>query len=521
MAYYKKNYNAYSAQQNTSVKKGFRPYNKPQVDKTPFKRIATPSDAQLAIFDYIDNGEGNLFVEARAGTGKTSTIIEGMYRMRPGRTVCYLVFANRNALEAEHKVPKGVLVKTCHALGWQAIKNALNLPHTAIDDKEEKSANIAQALMGPEDEKIADRYALGKAMGLAKCYLATTSEEIIKIIAKHDIEVSDRYSDSEFADLVLKGLELSRKQWQRIDFNDMIDIALHMNLRIPQFDLVLVDEAQDLNAARIELAFRAVKPGGRIVFVGDRFQSIFAFTGADEHAVETIIERGKCKVLPLNMTYRCGRAIVELAKSIVPDYEASPNNAEGEINEVSEAFMLENAGPGDFILSRTNAPLLGLCFSFIKQGKKASVMGKELGKNLAYMVKKSNTHYTKEFLAWLDEWRNEQLERLANRKNADSSPIEDKYACLCALAEHSKTTADIISNIKTLFDDENEANRITLATGHKSKGLERDRVWLLDNFKQETAQDRNLVYVSWTRSRNVLNFVSKEYNEATKETVEE
>src|SRR5258708_34477392 len=141
----------------------------------------------------------------------------------------------------------------------------------------------------------------------------------------------DNMNEEVFAYNVLKGLELSAKQYMNVEFDDMIWLVIKNNLNVPQFEYVFLDEAQDLSPARIELALRAVKPGGKVVSVGDKFQAVFGFTGADEQAMQTISDRLNAHTLPLTTTYRCGKIIVALAQQYVPEYEAAHMNPEGEI----------------------------------------------------------------------------------------------------------------------------------------------------------------------------------------------
>src|SRR5258708_36261347 len=76
-----------------------------------------------------------------------------------------------------------------------------------------------------------------------------------------------------------------------IDFDDMILFPLVKNLRV-KFgkDLLFLDEAQDLSRARQALAKKFIKPGGRIVIVGDDRQAIYGFSGADAAALDNLTE---------------------------------------------------------------------------------------------------------------------------------------------------------------------------------------------------------------------------------------
>ena len=115
-------------------------------------------------------------------------------------------------------------------------------------------------------------------------------------------------------------------------------------------------------------------------------------------------------MLPLNITYRCGKHIVALAQEVCPDYVAADTAPDGEVIECGENYMMSHAEPGSFILSRTNAPLVGTCLNLIKAGKRASVSGKDLGRNLTWMIKRSEAVSVSGFLDWLSTWESTECE---------------------------------------------------------------------------------------------------------------
>ena len=70
---------------------------------------------------------------------------------------------------------------------------------------------------------------------------------------------------------------------------------------------------------------------------------------------------------------------MKIAQEIVPSFQAGPNNADGTVTSCTAKHVLTEAKPGDFVLSRSNAPLLGLCLQFIKQGVRANIQGRDVG----------------------------------------------------------------------------------------------------------------------------------------------
>jgi DNA helicase II / ATP-dependent DNA helicase PcrA len=518
MPYYKGRYGSGMAHDGSSYNK--RKWN-PSWKKGPtiergstYKPIANPTSQQLAIFRHVESVPRSLIVKALAGCSKTTSAVESMQYIQEGKSVLYVIFANRNAREAEGKCAEHITVKTLHAFGMAQLRKAFG-KSIEVDDKGEKSRAIATALFGPDDEKIEVRYNFCRALDLARGYLADDVEAIVQMLDKHGLDTGD-HSAVEFAGKVLEGLKLCVKQYQRVEFSDMVYLPIAMNLNIEKFDYVYLDESQDASPSKIELVLRALKPDSKLISIGDEHQAIFAFTGADAHAMKTIQEKTGADSLPLTQTFRCGKAIVELARGYVPEYEAAESNPEGEVLDKTSADMMKpfdegGAGPGDFILSRVNACLVSICLSFIRSGRKATVMGKDLGKELTYTIKRSGATDVVSFMNWLDNWKNVECEKLIAR-NKPTERITDKYDTLVALTDGTNDLDVVKQRITDMFSDDNVENVITCSTAHKSKGMERKRVWLLsDTFARmrpttplDIEQESNLLYVSITRAINTL-----------------
>lgn len=190
-----------------------------------------------------------------------------------------------------------------------------------------------------------------------------------------------------------------------IDGADMLYMPLVDNVRLDQgeeqLSVLLVDEAQDSNAARREMCLRVVQQniGCRVVAVGDAMQSIYAFCGADHGALALFEEGFTMRHFPLSTCYRCPLSHIELANGVIDkvneeEQEAAANEKRAPAPElrrirpqprlpagdiVHDADFTTQPQPGDAslaamerlgdtrprsgtigILSRTNAPLLAL-----------------------------------------------------------------------------------------------------------------------------------------------------------------
>jgi DNA helicase II / ATP-dependent DNA helicase PcrA len=483
-----------------------RAYKKAPVKKLP-RVIRSWSVFQTNIFTDIQVGEGNTQVDALAGTGKTSTIVEGFYYVPRGYSVLMCAFNSSIQKELDQRAPVGVDVKTIHSMGNAACRQAF--PRLGkIDDKGEKLGGYIKAEVGDDPDAYDLRDNLFKAVSLCKGYLAHTPEEITPILARHDIDTCNE-SEEGFVTKVMKILNACKKDTSRIDFDDMIWLPNVLGLKMQQFDMVFIDEAQDLNLAQINLALASVRPGGRIISVGDEHQAIYGFRGADSNAIQNIVDRMHSKRMPLSVTYRCAKSIVQMAQTLVPNIEAAPNAEEGLVEEMSINQLDQRVRPGDFVLSRVNAPLIKWCLALLKAHIPANIQGRDMGKSLFALVKKSGAKNVDTFLSWLDEYETMEVERLVKAKR-DSSVVSDKVECLRVLCEGTRSLEDVKANLDKLFKDGNDYDRVILSTTHKAKGLERDRVFMLrDTYRPTKGQEEaNLAYVAYTRAKKELYLVA-------------
>jgi DNA helicase II / ATP-dependent DNA helicase PcrA len=283
------------------------------------------------------------------------------------------------------------------------------------------------------------------------------------------------------------------------------------HVAIPEFDFVFVDETQDLNPSQLALVRKAAV-GGRLVAVGDRHQSIYGFRGADPEAIPRIIRETSANVLPLSVTYRCASRIVAEANRYVPELMAAPGAPDG----VVRSTMLDDAEnammPGDFVLSRTNAPLVALCFRLAKQGRRAAIQGRDIGEGLAAWVRSTNATSIPVLAECVRSWHRAEVARL-DALERDTDGVSDRAECLHAFCEGASNVSEVLGRIATVFSGEGgAADRVLLSSTHRAKGLEADRVFMLRDtyLKRETVEEKNLAYVAVTRAKHELVYVFDE-----------
>lgn len=464
------------------------------------------SDYQKDIFKDIAKNTDHTVVIARAGSGKTSTIVEGFKYIPKGKKTLMVAFNKSIADELRQRAPSYVDTMTLHSLGYRAIKQ--NFGEVVLE--QDKSRLLVASLIGDDYDLWELNQSICKCVSLCKGFLFDTPKGVEDLIDKFGIEIFD-LTREKFIDHVLKTLAMAKKQKMVIDFDDMIWFPFVYRLNVGKFDVVFVDEAQDLNSAQIAMVMSAVKPGGRIIAVGDPAQSIYQFRGADSEAMPNFINKLKAKTLPLSVTYRCPKKVVKLAQEIVPDIEAHDKSPDGEVIELDIADLLKTVSPGDFILSRTNAPLIKHCMALLKSGVPANIQGRDVGANLLYFIKKSKAKTINSFINYVNEWKDQEVKRLLSEKK-DTTTCMDKAECLLNLCEGTLTIKDLKETIDKLFKDGDDTKKVILSTTHKAKGLERDRVFVLVNTYRRTGgggEEDNLWYVAITRSKKELYLVQK------------
>lgn len=250
--------------------------------------------------------------------------------------------------------------------------------------------------------------------------------------------------------------------------------------------------------------------------VGDDRQAIYGFRGADAGSIDRLKSELKAQELGLTTTYRCGKTIVDSVRHIVPDFEAGASNPEGVIDACGHDELFALAQPGDFVLSRKNGPLMGLCLGFLKRGVRARIEGRDLGKQLRETVASFKARSVPQFIERVQGWAAKKAQRIGKIDNEDVraarlADVADQVEVLVGLAEGAINVAEILTRCETLFGDATEKDRkpeVVCSSVHKAKGLEAEHVFILeDTVSQRGEEEKNIFYVAVTRAKGRLTWV--------------
>jgi superfamily I DNA/RNA helicase len=486
-----------------------------------------------------------LMVNAYAGTGKTTTVIFGLggrvpkgmilsneqkeiikvMRSYKWQTAAAMAFNTSIADELKRRVPPGVVAATSNSFGntaWKAFaKSKIDGSKTNIIFRK-----IAEADGLKWEELRVFEPDVVRLVSLLKGHLLDgTEKDIVDMAETFNIELNPqivKYTDLSFQ----KGIA----EHSIIDFDDQIFMPIKLNLPIPQYDLVVVDESQDLNFAKQELAMRMARKW--IVAIGDSNQAIYGFSGADSASMSNLnkkmASRSEVTELKLTITRRCPKKVVAVANRYVPDLRAHKDAPEGEVRTTKESFFLKgliDAKSSRMVLCRTNAPLTSLAFKLIANKRRCFIQGKDIGAGLVRLVEKAKgLSFQEKVAATCEKLTEKILAFKGDILKADKiEALEDKIFCIKILSAECESIEQFKEVTEKLFKNKGDENDHILSSVHKAKGLEHKHVCIYKPSKlpmilsgkkkqslKQIQQEYNLAYVAYTRSQDILEFIEEE-----------
>lgn len=494
----------------------------------------TWSTQQEQIFNWFaaEQSGSALVVRARAGCGKTTTIMEGV-RRAPERDVLVAAFSKDIATELQARLNAshrdGAVAKTLHAVGYacvRAFRDRIKVAFTA--DRADALATQACGRQAPDAiiRLVSKLHTKGREIAPHATQLGDLATVQVQFDCLPDEQWENAGYTAEWIEAkALQAMELAANvnAGDTIDGSDMIFLPVRNSWLTPQYDMVVVDEAQDMTVAQLEVARGVLRKGGRMAVVGDDRQAIFGFRGADSESLDRLKAELGATELNLTVTYRCGRSIVERAQSLVPDFTAGEANPDGTVDNIVATDLPKAAKPGDFVLSRTNAPLVSLAMQLLRNGTRARVAGRDIGKGIVTLVRKLKGKSVPDLLIKIERNAAKEESRLRVQMTAASTKgrlaaleakveaVRDQADMLLALCDDARSIAEVEQRIEALFTDDGlgAAGFVTCSTVHRAKGLEAPRVFVLtQTLRGGSVEEDNIAYVAITRAKQHLTMVA-------------
>ena len=228
------------------------------------------------------------------------------------------------------------------------------------------------------------------------------------------------------------------------------------------------------------------------------------------------------------ISYRCAKSIIRFANNFVKDIFAREDAPEGVIVENCHVRDIKE---GDMVLCRSKAPLINLYVKLLRKNVNCYIKGQDIGQNLIKELEKIKQDDLARdldrdgvFVRLFDNLFTER-NKLMQTRGLDyedatlSSYIMEKYDAINALmilSERYDSKNDLIKHIQEIFKEDSMG--VCLSTVHKAKGLESENVYILCNSSMpsklavhdwEKQQEKNIMYVAYTRAKNKMGFISE------------
>jgi len=494
----------------------------------------------------------NIVIEAGPGCGKTTTLVKAEERLRlggnlsfkptdeqmaifaaiyneigdtPSKQIIFLAMTNPIRDELKVKLPTDIRVQNFNQAGG----HILYQKYGQIKLSELKGRDTICLILEKQWQAFSfkDRSLLTQTLRVIdflKQELLSPSPESIEFVAdKYGIEYIPNLS------LVKTVMTDMYTNTAVIDHTDQMWRALG-ELQRPRYALAFVDECQDLSALRLELALRIAR---NVVFCGDPNQSINAFAGACTDAFPRI--EAVCKLkLPLKTNFRNPRNIVDHANFVKPSAKlvARKTQIVPEINinlqglpdylkketRYNQSTDIFNSLPEEhLILGRTRAHLIKAGLTLFKANLPCKILTRGGEKALTSWITDYISYSSCKTLEALHAHASNDKNSILKKSKIKSYQLEICLTIL-ELCEALTSLSEIQEVVEKLSTDSDSA--FPLCTLHKSKGLERNYIYLLfppiqsplAKTDEEKEQEENLYFVGITRTTNQLVWVDRPHN---------
>lgn len=301
--------------------------------------------SQLSI---IKSSAKKICVIAGAGSGKTACIVARVRRLleegkNPSGFVC-ITFTNMAAEEMRQRLSdlpcNGMFIGTIHSFALHILRqNHIKLELLTPERENEIAIELIQKY---GKYLTVDKFKEWTNKRRLKDIGYITNKELMAMLTKDEtdelfcildtINIKDLYNSdkSQLDELAEKILEaeycahtsndypetVTSVATERglITFNKLLDCCTENN-QVPKIEYLFVDEFQDVGV--FEFRFLNALNAKNVFVVGDDFQSIFSFKGADFEYFKSLTERSDYTTYKLENNYRSVKKIVDEGNSII------------------------------------------------------------------------------------------------------------------------------------------------------------------------------------------------------------
>ncbi|MCT4587878.1 MAG: UvrD-helicase domain-containing protein [Carboxylicivirga sp.] len=477
------------------------------------------SDEQKAIVNY----DGNLKVNAVAGSGKTTTILQ-YAAQRPKASILYLAFNKSVKLEAEHKLAKlklnNVRVETAHSLAYKYLS-----PYRRYKIRFDYKAMEVAQILGLQSN-TGDLLHLKLASHVYQFVRYFCNSQVQKVLELNYLETISNIESLAFAtenyELITHYTRLFLAKMQRGEIDIIHDFYLkqfQLSQPILPYDYILFDEGQDASGAMLK-AF--VQQPATKVIIGDQHQQIYGWRFATN-----ALQQLDFPELHLSRSFRFNQEVARLSSSILGLKTEIGQSPKVQIQGLGQARDINSR----ITLARSNSKLVSKAIELLIQQKDVSKIYFE-GQLSSYTFSDEggsiydvlNLYNGQRHLI-----KDNLMQSMPSFEHLKDYLEETSDASLKALVDmvekYHKDIPFFMGRIKDCCVEEAQKDKADMifSTVHKAKGLEYDQVFVCDDFVTEQqiidlkpaikakeanpdiiAEEINLLYVAATRVKSRL-----------------
>jgi DNA helicase-2/ATP-dependent DNA helicase PcrA len=285
----------------------------------------------------VKTTEGPLLIQAGAGSGKTKTLTHRIaYLIATKKATPYnilaVTFTNKAAREMRERVAK-LLGESAENRGFMPYMGTFHGICVRLLRQDGEAISIPRSfvIFDETDRQAAIKQVSKQLMIDEKAFPARLLSSLISS-AKNEMIPPDAYAGTasspaqQAAAKVYPLYEKSLKDASALDFDDLINHTVRLMKTKPeirkkwqqQFKYVMIDEYQDTNAAQYALVNMLTNDQRNIAVVGDDWQSIYSWRGADFRNILKFEKDFKdCTVIKLEQNYRSTKHILDAAHAVI------------------------------------------------------------------------------------------------------------------------------------------------------------------------------------------------------------
>lgn len=285
----------------------------------------------------VKTTEGPLLIQAGAGSGKTKTLTHRIAYIIAAKkaypvNILAVTFTNKAAREMRERVAK-LLGEQADDRSFMPYMGTFHSICVRLLRQDGEHIGIPRSfVIFDETDRINAVKQVSKQLHIdEKSFPARTLSGLISG-AKNDLMTPQEYADlaaspaQRAAAQVFPLYQQVLRDASALDFDDLIAqtvrlLEMHPEVRAKwqtQFKYIMIDEYQDTNAAQYKLVKLLTNQDKNIAVVGDDWQSIYSWRGADFRNILNF-ERDypDCTVIKLEQNYRSTKHILDAAHSVI------------------------------------------------------------------------------------------------------------------------------------------------------------------------------------------------------------